>query len=231
MKRYVVILTFVLGCLPAFSQEKKYWYDQNFTSYKNYFECEYGVVCNQPAGFKDLDKYFIMGKIAASPDKHAGVFLGAVFKSKDCVVMYPALLLDEKDPITIVNHELRTALGFRYHHNSPLNDDTTTVHYEEYLTTISGRTAREMANADSIYIYHIPHSDSIVIFDDYLKKLHQRRYRNGIGIVLCKEGYYSYPIKLFLTDKGLERKEEYVRMLRGCIWYKDDFEVLSTRSL
>lgn len=222
MKGKIVYLLVFLS-LNAFSQENL-WYDRNFDSYQNYFENEYGIICKEPDKFINSDIYFLICKIADNPRKSTAFFCGPVFQNKNVMIMYPALLDGDFVPRSVISRELSGALELYYGPHSPLNNKIDKVRLEQYLTIISGRKASEMFNVDSIYIYEIPHADSVSAKLENRALLPNDKHRHCIGIAMCKDGFYSFFLKLFFTDKSYKRKEEYIEMLNGKIWYDDNFE-------
>ena len=54
-----------------------------------------------------------------------------------------------------ITGEITTALGLYYHRGNPLNNDSALLNFNfnDHVTIIAGKKAKEMFNADSIYIY------------------------------------------------------------------------------
>jgi hypothetical protein len=64
-----------------------------------------------------------------------------------------------------------------YSYGHPLNNDSAKFDFNEYVTTVAGKKAREMFNADSIYIYDIPGADSVYFFDQSLEIMRKKNTR------------------------------------------------------
>ncbi len=239
MRAYIVIFLFLLP-LSIFSQEKqgKLWYEKNFPAYKAYFENEFGIICNRPGKFKNQDKYYVLWKVREDKDKRTGYIYGPLFLSndKECVIMYSAQAKFRTElndhyrantdlpiyPQSQIIAEIKTSIGNYYGHKHPLNKKTGEFNFDDYVTTVLGKKPHEMFNADSIFIYDLPHADSVYFFDEALEKRRKKKYPYCTGMFICKDGRAIMEIKLFFSAKGKQKQDEYINMLSKKIWYDED---------
>ncbi|WP_455162620.1 hypothetical protein [Tannerella forsythia] len=119
--------------------------------------------------------------------------------------------------------ELRNALGLFI---SPVsrNDDTTRVDFDDYVTIISGKRARDMFNADSVYLYDLPHADSVYFFDESLEKMRKGKYPYCSGMFTYKRNRATMDVKFFFTEEGKKKQDEYIRLMGKHIWYDERFK-------
>ena len=119
--------------------------------------------------------------------------------------------------------ELRNALGLFI---SPVsrNDDTTRVDFDDYVTIISGKRARDMFNADSVYLYDLPHADSVYFFDESLEKMRKGKYPYCSGMFIYKRDRATMDVKFFFTEEGKKKQNEYIRLMGKHIWYDERFK-------
>lgn len=220
--------------------QENLWYEKNFDAYAVYMADNFGIQYHIPEKFNDLDKYYVMWKVRKDPAKHAGFMYGSILmsKNKDCIVAYPSQLFNYSDkekkrlgisksnfPRNQVSGYLKTALGLYYSYGNPLNNDTAKFDFNDYVTTIAGKKARELFNADSIYIYDLPNPDSVCFYDASLERLRKERYPHCTGILISKANRASIDLKLFFTDKGKENMDEHLNMLEKQIWYDNNFAI------
>lgn len=179
-------------------------------------------------------------KIRKNKDKHAGSFHGSTFisNSKECIVMYPAFpqhisMEDAKMrkktartvyPRSQINAEIQTAHGLYKGLGFPLNNNAKSFDFNKYVTCVSGKKAREMFNADSIYIYEIPGGDSVYVSDESLEKMRERKYPYCTSVFISKNDRAAMNIKIFLTKKGKKKEDEYIDMLSKQVWFDEDFK-------
>ena len=80
-----------------------------------------------------------------------------------------------------------------------------------------------MFNADTIYVYDIPNTDSALFLgDEELETMRKEKYPYCSGLVICKEGKIGTALKLFFSEKGKIKEDEYIEMLSKKIWYDDN---------
>ncbi len=126
-------------------------------------------------------------------------------------------------PRSQITGEITTALGLYYHPHSPLNNDSAHFNFNDFVTIISGKKAKEMFNADSIYMYDLPNADSGYFIDESLEKLRQEKYPYCTGVFIIKNRRAPMEIKLFFTEKGRMKKNDYIENLSHQIWYNENF--------
>lgn len=143
--------------------------------------------------------------------------------NRDTSIIEPNLSMRDDFPRSQITGEIKTALGLYYHPHSPLNNDSAQFNFNDFVTIISGKKAKEMFNADSIYIYDLPNSDSGYFFDESLEKMRKEKYHYCTGIYIFKNKRAVMDIKLLLTEKGNEKKNEYIENLSNQIWYIENF--------
>ncbi|MGV8090432.1 MAG: hypothetical protein AB2L24_01020 [Mangrovibacterium sp.] len=123
-----------------------------------------------------------------------------------------------------ISGEIKTALGLYYSYAHPLNNDTTKFDFNDYVTIVAGKKAREMFNADSIYIYEIPGADSVYFFDESLEKMRKRKYPYCTSVFIRKDSRATIDFKLFLTKRGKKNEEKYIDLLSKQVWYDENFK-------
>jgi hypothetical protein len=129
-------------------------------------------------------------------------------------------------PRSQITAELKTALGLYYYPHHHLNQDFVAFDFNNYVKIIGGDKAKQMFNADSIYIYDIPGADSTYFLDELLNKLYIEKYKFCTSIFLSKMDRVPMDIKLFFTPEGKKDEERYIDMLNHKIWYNDNFNFL-----
>lgn len=146
-------------------------------------------------------------------------------ESEDCLLMYAFATVLEmiifKDstfdnpydwPQSQIIGELETALG--------LSDTVTRpcccqkveplIAFDDYVTTLTGKEAKDLFNVDRVYFYDLP-----------FKQAYKEKYAYGLGMVLAKKDRPDMFLKFCFTENGVKEKAQYVRMLKGKIWYED----------
>lgn len=102
-------------------------------------------------------------------------------------------------------NELRVSLQIPPEHMDSL------FQFDEHVTIVSGKIAREMFNADSLYFYEIP-----------LDVSYKDIYNHCLGMISAKQDRASIFFKWFFTDEGKKRQNEYIAQLKKAVWYDDD---------
>jgi len=239
MKKIHLLILFTFA-FNLFAQENDF-YKKNFDAYKDYLLKESGILFKMPENYKDLNKYYVSFKIREDHAKFTGNMYGPMLISKDkeCIVMYPATVpiiskeimeyWKKRTPASArpgpIENEIKTSLGLFYGPGNSLNNNSVKIDFDDYVTVIAGKKAREMFNADSIYIYDIPGADSVFFFDKSIEKMRKEKYPNCTSLIILKNGTRgSIDIKLFFTEKGRKNKEKYINMLSKNIWYDEDFK-------
>jgi hypothetical protein len=90
--------------------------------------------------------------------------------------------------------------------------DTTRINLNQYVTITAGKRAREMFNADSIFVYDLP-----------LDKPYLEKYPYCTGLVISKKDRATLLFKFFFTAAGRKKEEEYINQLSNHVWYDDKF--------
>ncbi len=230
-----ILLVLIVLCYKNLSAQDNLLYEQTFDGYSDYLLKDFDISCAMPPHFINMEKYFQTCKIRKDTDKHTGSMYGPFLLSanKECLIMYPAILHHDSKtnpdfekgmgrpfyPRSQIEAELKTAMGLYYSPHHPLNKETNDFNFDEYVAVVSGKKARRMFNADSIYTYSIPVADSVYFFDQTLDKLHKSRYPYCLGVFLYKANRTSMGFKLFFTEKGKMKEAKYVKLLSKNIWY------------
>jgi len=126
-------------------------------------------------------------------------------------------------PRSQISAEIETALGLYYRHGHPSNNDSVKIDLNDYLTIIAGKKAREMFNADTIYIYDIPSADSVYFLDSSLEKIRKKKYPYCTGVFISKDGRATMYFKFFFTERSRKKEEKYINMLDKQVWYDEIF--------
>ncbi|WP_244262917.1 hypothetical protein [Tannerella forsythia] len=127
-------------------------------------------------------------------------------------------------PRSQILNEIRTSLGL---FNSPfnlLNKDAVRINFDDYVTIIAGKHARDMFNADSVYLYDLPHADSVYFFDESLEKMRKGKYPYCSGMFIYKRNRATMNVKFFYTEEGKKKQDEYIRLMSKHIWYDERFK-------
>jgi hypothetical protein len=243
MKGYKIILFLIFLYTGKLFAQNEPLYKETFVSYKSFVLREYGISCDIPEKFIDLNKFLELWVIREN--SHAGMFYGPILQTKDkkCIIMYPALPIyrskrdveigkitaminkrlnndtstvkpkgrKKRFPRSQIEFELKTAIGGFDYFGNPLND-TTSFDFNDHVTIIAGKKAREMFNADSIFLYNIP-----------LESAYQKIYSHCMGMILSKQDRAIMLFKWFFNPQGWKNKNLYINMLSKHIWYIEDF--------
>jgi hypothetical protein len=143
--------------------------------------------------------------------------------NRDTSAIEPNIRMREDFPRSQISGEIKTALGLYYHPHSPLNRESSKFNFNDFVTIISGKKAKEMFNADSIFIYDLPNADSVYFFDESLEKMRKEKYPYCTGMFLSKKGRATMEVKFFFTKNGVKKKNQYIEMLNKHIWYDEKF--------
>ena len=224
-KLFILIAVF-LCCCKLFSQEaqEKLYYEKNFSAFSSYFLENYGIACKEPENMSILTYNVIWTpRNPLNDSKRTTAYVyGPVFQSEDkeCILAYPITNIYFR-PLILIISEIKSGLGtfdIRSHNY------TSTFEFNNYVSTITGKAVRETFYIDTLYIYDIPNADSSYFTDEELEIIRKENYPYCTGLVLCKEGRIATVIKLFLSEKGKLKEDEYIKMLSKLIRYSDTFE-------
>ncbi|WP_139959610.1 hypothetical protein [Flavicella sediminum] len=239
--RYQISIALFLMTINVFSQVNLP-YEQNLTSYKQYFKDKYGVTISIPARFRDLDKYRVHWAVREDPEKHTGFIYGPFFLSKDkkCMIVFPSDFFGffgsfEKykttelstfyfHPKGQVTAEVETSLGLYYSPGDSRNKVIENVDLYNYVDFIFGKQAKEKYNADSYSVSNLPDAHKTYFVDESLEKLRKKKYPYCTSLFIQKDERAVLDIKLFFTKKGFKKKEKYINMLDKHIWFDEKFK-------
>ena len=112
---------------------------------------------------------------------------------------------NDRIPRGQIRGELRVSLQIPSEHMDSL------FRFDEHVTILSGKAAKEMFNADSIYFYKIS-----------LDVPYKDVYNHCLGMISAKKNRASIFFKWFFTDHGKKRQKEYIERLKKAVWYNDD---------
>jgi len=219
----IALIATLFICYNLYSQDKGF-YEKSFPAFTNYFHENYGIICKEPANVSNLNIYntiWIVRKGAS--ERSTATLLGPILQSndKDCLFAYPCTNI-RFFPINQINAEVASGIGAFDRHGYFI--DTSKFDCYDYATVITDKKAREMFNADTLYIYDIPNADSSYFLNKELEKMQKENYPYCTGVVICKKGRIAMEMKLFFTEKGKIKEDEYINMLNKQIWYTDTFD-------
>ena len=144
--------------------------------------------------------------------------------NRDTTTSEPKIGNNSTFPRSQITGELRGALGLYLGFFYPFNDDTTRINFDDYVTIIAGKHARDMFNADSVYLYDLPHADSVYFFDESLEKMRKGKYPYCSGMFTYKRDRATMDVKFFYTEEGKKKQDEYIRLMSKHIWYDERFK-------
>jgi len=220
--KLLTLIGLILFCFELFSQEESLFYEKNFSAFTNYFEENYGINCKDFKNFSCLTYNTIW--VPKNDSQRSTAFLfGPVLQSKDkeCLLAYPCTNIFFH-PLNQIIAEIKSGLGT--YNRISVSDDTSDFEFQNYVTIIVGKKVRKMFNADTLYIYDIPNADSSVFLNEELENIRKENYPYCKGIAICKEARISTQIRLFFSEKGKLKENDYIKMLSKKIWYSDTFE-------
>jgi hypothetical protein len=131
--------------------------------------------------------------------------------NKDTSTVEPKVGTNRSYPRGQITGELKTAIGGFDYYGKPLHDSIS-FDFNDYVTIVAGKKARNMFNADTVYFYNIP-----------LQKPYQEKYTWCTGMVLGKQGRATMLFKWFFTPIGKRKEGQYIEMLSKQVWYDEDF--------
>ena len=106
-----------------------------------------------------------------------------------------------------IRRELKAAFQIPSEHMDSL------FHFDEHVTIVSGKTARDMFNADSLFFYEIP-----------LDVPYKDVYNHCLGMISARKDMANMFFKWFFTDEGKKRQNDYIALLNKAVWYNDEKE-------
>src|SRR5699024_6337111 len=128
-------------------------------------------------------------------------------KDEECLLLYPIIPIPffEKNKDLKPYNRITLAL-LRSFDISKEQADSLFV-FDDHVTMVTGKFARDIFNADSIHFYDIP-----------LEKPFEENYIYCTGMVITKADRASLYFKWYFTEEGKEREEEYIKQLEGNLW-------------
>lgn len=168
---------------------------------------------------------------------HVKMIYGPILRSsdKDCILMYPLVpwYISEDDVALskilarvdrkVFNDPSRKDSNLGANENFSRNQIATEMSaalgiskalrdslfvFDDYVTSVSGKTVREMLNADAVHFYDIP-----------LEEPYMDNYVHCTGMLVSKCGRAAMIFKWFFTEDGKKSEFEYLKLLAGNIWY------------
>lgn len=181
---------------------------KTFSEYAAFMSQEYDITCKMPNRFFD-QKYAELWKI--HENRPAGNRYNPILRSKDkdCLIMFPFVPSSyttgfeyQNVPRNIINIEIRTALEM---------DKDALFDFNDHVTILAGKEARDMFNADSVFLYDIS-----------MDRSYKEKYTNCTGLIISKTNRPIMTLKLFFTDRGKKKEAEFIARLRKAIWYHEE---------
>lgn len=233
MKQTLICLVLSVFSFPVWAQEN-IPYEKTFEGYSNYIFENDGIRCDLPHELIDLKEYFVVQRVIGE-NSNVGSIYGPVFQTPDenCIIQYPALAwplrfvkeekINDFSYKAQIVREMKAALGYPDYITSlkkptdtisrfrPVLQDTTSIDFDSYVTTIVGKDVKERFNADTVYIYDLP-----------LQKPYKDKYAYCTGLVIAKEGWASMNFKFYFTAEGKAAERRYLDYLDEQIWYAEN---------
>ena len=129
-----------------------------------------------------------------------GWIYGAAFEGDGAVMLFPTQFSYMPQLDSWVELEIQAS-------HSDQNLDV-----RPYLSVIAQKDMSKYANADTVLVYQF----------DILGKPFMDKYSHVIGVYLRKYAHPSIGLKIVTDDKGLTKKDEYVKLMLDCIKYGDE---------
>lgn len=205
---------------------------RTFPEYADLTFDRFNISCKMPSNFIDMKS---SEKWGVRPlQSSLGYFYTPVIqsKNKECVVLYPfyPLYMNDFDmrvneAVRKVNKEIfkdstgtkRVVTNESLPRGNIIGEITTafgipsdSIDLDNYLTVLAGKEARNMFNADSVFLYDI-----------LLDKPYKDKYVYCKGMVISKRNRPAFLIKWFFTEKGKKKEKEYIELLNKTIWYDE----------
>ncbi len=203
--------------------------------YAKFMDEKLGITCTMPRNFID-QKQLRQWRIHQNRD--VAFVYTPVLRSKDkqCIILYPFYPvhtdrvgdtpcfssrerkeieeLMKKDstilktpnwkvgiPRSIIYSEIRAALDIDYR---------AWIDPDKHITVLAGKEARNLFNADSVFIYDIP-----------MDKPYEEKYVHCTGLAISKANRPVLYLKWFFTNKGKKKEKKYLDLIKKTIWYGD----------
>jgi hypothetical protein len=130
----------------------------------------------------------------------------------DTSTVEPEIGTNNTFPRGQMTSEIKAATGL-FHNSGKALHDSVNFNFNDRVTIIAGKKAKEMFNADSIFIYNLP-----------LQKPYNEKYTYCVGMALTKQDRDTLFFKWFFTPEGKKRQKKYLNKLRKHVWYDEDFK-------
>ena len=196
----LLLLFFLLTLTNSFSQ------NSFFTMYR--FECSelFNIELRKPKGFKVIDG---LTPFRVNEKESVGMFYCMTLQSKDknCLVLFPYFLQEPMHPNASENMtfgELKAGL------NLNINDNTLELDTAKYIEKHVSGNVDNYFNADTVFICQIP------LIEPYRKV-----YNHCIAINIVKVKHPSAMMKVFFSEEGKRKEEEYMQAIFKSILYSD----------
>lgn len=217
----------------ASSQEYSKYPVKTFPEYADFLSEGYGITCKMPSEFFDK-KYSEIWRVREN--RPAAFLYNPILQSKDkdCIIMFPFVPIymseidyrvnkatreinkvisddtlfnrkpatNESIPRNTISFEIRAALEI---------DKDALFDFNDHVTVLAGKEARDMFNADSVFLYDIP-----------MDKPYKEKYTRCTGFIISKMNRPTLTLKWFFTDHGKKKETEYMARLNGTIWYHEE---------
>ena len=220
-------------------------YEKSFTGYSDYLSKNYGIQCEFPKGFEDLNEYFVANQI--SENASSGWIYGPIMETRDkeCLLMYPALLLFTSKSDREWNYKIEQI-------NKEMKNETSTTQIKPDVNNLFPRSQIESeikasmglvdGYGDTIwdaegfnlddYITVISgekakskfNADSVYIYNIPLDKPFREKYTYRVGMILSKKNRVTMLFKWYFTEKGKLNDDQYIRLINNTINYKEEFK-------
>lgn len=199
-----VFFSFV--ALQTFAQQT------SFKFFSRYASKVYDVKYKKPKGFIDLDIKTVEALYLGETNTVS--LHSSVFRSRDnnCIVMYPYAFFFNLYNFSFstkatINSEIERMLGLVDDDVQRKND----IDFNKYVKVLTDKDARKYFNADSVFVADMP-----------IREPYKEIYKYCIGLYVCKRDRPKLFFKIFLTEKGKEEEDKYLKKLYKRVWYRND---------
>ena len=188
----------------------------NHVSYHERMRLDYGILYHDPQGFIVNYGY----GLCLNPDKWIAQEYAALLESKDsqCVVFLPVLKEMHRDVWMTILSDFQ--LGFRMvfeHRRFP-------IHWDDYLTKVSGSAAKKKYNADTLYFYQLPDVERLLVYPENNpdRQVVMRQYPFNTKMILYTKGKRPFHLLFLFTPQGFENRREYIESFEHYVRFLPD---------
>ncbi|NMB37533.1 MAG: hypothetical protein GX993_05810 [Bacteroidales bacterium] len=219
-----LLASLLLTASPILAQND-FPYEKNTASYIEYLDKECDLLFQPALNWIDLDLFNVIGSMTKEPEYGAANFSGPVFKSDqdaNCLILFSALptLMHKHSPRGQILMELRTSKRLYFGAFNSKNQDDVPLDFHEYVTVIAGRTAREMFNADTLFIYDLPNSQPYYFVNKQINEIVPHEYTYSTTLWITQNDVFM-EIKLLFTEFGWQERERRLREVETAIRFKN----------